>query len=124
MADIRRYAAEARSTDLLGRMWLGARHHHTLVDGPPWNGFPGEELMPGELFLGGVAACGVELLQMFARDDSLPIGAVHVDIRGEVDPDNQSHPKHTLFNRVQMIVEVEGVSQSDADQLVERFKGR
>jgi organic hydroperoxide reductase OsmC/OhrA len=124
MADIRRYAAEARSTDLLGRMSVSARHHHTLVDGPPWNGFPGEEMMPGELFLGGVAACAVELLQMFARDDSIPLGDVHVDIRAEVDPDNQSHPEHTLFNSVRMRVEVQGVSQAEAEQLVERFKGR
>lgn len=124
MADVRRYAAEARSTDVLGRMQAGARHHHVTVDGPPWNDFPGEELMPGELFLGGVASCAVELLQMFSRDDAVPIGDVHVQIDGELDPDDQPHPDHTLFNRVHMRVDIEGVSQARAEELVDRFKGR
>lgn len=124
MADIRRYAAEARSTDVLGRVRLEARHHHVTVDGPPWNGFPGEELMPGELFLGGVATCAVELIQMFARDDGVPVGDVHVQIRSELDPDDQPNPHHMLFNRVRMRVEVEGVTQAQAEQFVDRFKGR
>lgn len=124
MADVRRYAARARSTDVLGRLRLDARHHHVTVDGPPWNGFPGEEVMPGELFLGGVATCAVELLQMFARDDGLPLGDVHVDIAAELDPDDQPHPSHVLFNRVRMRVDAAGVSQAQAEELVDRFKGR
>jgi organic hydroperoxide reductase OsmC/OhrA len=122
--DVRRYAAEARSTDVLGRMRLSARHHHVTVDGPPWNDFPGQELMPGELFLGGVATCAVELVQMFARDDGVPVGEIHVQINSELDPDDQPHPEHTLFNRVQMRVELEGVTQARAEELIERFKGR
>ena len=121
---MRTYAAEARSTDVLGRMHLDARHHHLTVDGPPWNGFPGEELMPGEAFLGGVATCAVELLQMFARDEDLPLGDVHVQVHADLDPDDQPHPRHTLFNRVRVRVETEGVTQSQAEDLTERFTGR
>lgn len=121
---MRTYAAEASSTDTLGRIRLGARHHHVTVDGPPWNGFPGEELMPGEVFLGGVATCAVELLQMFARDDGLPLGQVHVEVRAELDPEDQPHPKHTLFNRVRMRVQTRGVTQDQAEDLVLRFTGR
>jgi uncharacterized OsmC-like protein len=124
VADVRRYAAEARSTDVLGRVRLNARHHHLTVDGPPWNDFPGEEVMPGELFLGGVATCAVEVVQMFARDDDIPLGDVRVQINAELDHDNQLHPEHTLFNRVWMRVEVEGVTQAVAEDLVDRFKGR
>jgi uncharacterized OsmC-like protein len=124
VADVRRYAAEADSTDVLGRMRLGARHHHLTVDGPPWNSFPGQELMPGELFLGGVATCAVELLQMFGRDDGVPLGDVHVQINAELDPDDQPDPEHTLFNRVRMQVDVEGVTQTQAEEFVDRFKGR
>lgn len=124
MADVRRYAAEADSTDLLGRMRLRARHHHLTVDGPPWNSFPGEEPMPGELFLGGVATCAVELLQMFGRDEGILLGDIHVRINAELDPDDQSDPAHTLFNRVQMQVDVEGATQTQAEELVDRFKGR
>ena len=124
VADVRRYAAEARSTDVLGRLGLTARQHHLPVDGPPWNGFPGEELMPGELFLGGIATCAVELLQMFARDDGLPLGEVHVDVRAEVDPEHQPHSGRTVFNRVGMRFSVHGLPQAKAEELVERFKGR
>ena len=80
--------------------------------------------MPGEAFLGGVAACAVELIQMFARDDGIPVGDIEVDIGSELDPDDQPHPDHTLFNRVRMDVRVHGVDQATAERLVDRFKGR
>jgi uncharacterized OsmC-like protein len=102
---------------------MDARHHHVTVDGPPWNNFPGQELMPGELFLGGVATCAVELLQMFSRDDGIPLGDIRVRINAEVDPDDQPDPEHRLFNRVRMQIEVEGVTQARAEELVDRFKG-
>ncbi len=124
MAEVRRYAAEAHSTDVLGRLRLNARHHHVMADGPPWNGFPGEELMPGELFLGGVATCAVELIEMFARDDGVPLGEVHVEINSELDPDEQPDPHYTIFNRVWMTIEVAGVTQPQAERFVDRFKGR
>ncbi len=124
MAEIRRYAAEARSTVLAGRVRMNARHHHLLVDGPPWNGFPGEEPMPGELFLGGVATCAVELIQMFARDEGLPLREVHVEIGAELDPEDQPHPDRTVFTSVRMLVRVGGLDRGAAEGLVERFKGR
>lgn len=80
--------------------------------------------MPGELFLGGVASCAVELVQMFARDDGLSIGEIHAQINAELDPDHQPRPDRTLFNRVHMRIEIEGVSQTRAEELVDRFKGR
>jgi uncharacterized OsmC-like protein len=103
---------------------MDARHHHVTVDGPPWNDFPGEELMPGELFLGGVATCAVEVVQMFARDEGVPIGDVRVQMRAEVDPDDQPQAGRTLFNRVRMRIEIDGVTQRQAEDFVERFKGR
>jgi len=56
------YEAEARSTDTFGRMLSKARHHYVVSDGPASLGCPGEAIMPGELFLLGIATCGVELL--------------------------------------------------------------
>src|SRR2546429_2118603 len=65
--DVREYAAQAASTDTFGRVLCSARNHHFVVDGPVQNGCPGEAINPAELFLSGVAACGVELVQVLAK---------------------------------------------------------
>ena len=66
-AEVRRYGVSARSTDTFGRVLWSCRDQHFVADGPVWNGCPGEAVTPGELFLAGVATCGVELLQVLAR---------------------------------------------------------
>jgi len=67
--DLRHYRADAKSTDTFGRVLCSAREQHFVMDGPVWNGCPGEALTPGEAFLAAVAACGVELAQVIARED-------------------------------------------------------
>ncbi len=62
-----KYDVQALSTDIFGRVLCSARNHHFVVDGPVQNGCPGEAITPAEMFLGGVAACGVELMQVIAR---------------------------------------------------------
>ena len=124
MADVRRYAAEARSTETYGRMICRARDHHWVIDGPAWNGFPHEALTPGESFLGAIAACCVEILQLVANQDDVPLEDVQVSVNAELDPADQPHPDHTLFNRVRMRVEVAGPTDEQATALVDRFKGR
>src|SRR5215471_11186712 len=66
-ADIRQYKAQAESTQVFGRVLCGARNHHFVIDGPEQNGCPGEEVTPAEVFLAGVASCGVELVQVLAK---------------------------------------------------------
>jgi len=124
MAELRRYAIDARSTDVFGRVLCSARSHHFVVDGPAHNGCPGEELTPAELFLAGVAACGVELVQVIARGEGIELGRAEVAIAGEIDPDAPVRPDVTVFNRVGLRFELEGVDQDQADLLVKRFKGR
>ena len=76
----RRYAAQARSTETFGRVLCSARTQHLVVDGPIQNGCPGEALSPAELFLAGVATCGVELVQVIAKDENVPVRAVSATI--------------------------------------------
>jgi uncharacterized OsmC-like protein len=123
-ADVRRYGVDARSTDTFGRVLCSSRSHHFVVDGPVHNGCPGEELTPAELFLAGVASCGVELLQVLARGDDVPLTRAHVAIAGEIDPDRPVRPDVTVFNRVRLSFELEGVTREQADLLVKGFKGR
>jgi uncharacterized OsmC-like protein len=121
---IRRYGVEARSTDVFGRVLCDCREHHFVVDGPVHNGCPGEEVTPAELFLAGIATCGVELMQVFAREEGLPLEHVHVEIAGEIEPGNPVRSDLMLFNRVRIVFETTGLTQDESEHLVDRFKGR
>ncbi len=115
------YAAQARSTGTLGRMLCSAREHHFVSDGPASLGCPEEEVMPGELFLAGIAACGVELVEVFAEEEGLPLRAARCDIEGEIGSGDSGL---TLFESVRLEFVLEGVTEEQGAHLVERFKGR
>ena len=119
-----RYEVAARSTDVLGRVLCSARDHHFVIDGPVQNGCPGEELTPAEAFLAGIAACSVELIHVFAREESVPLRSVRASIEGDLDRDNPVRRDVTVFNRVALRLELDGVDEGEAERLVERFKGR
>lgn len=123
-AELREYTAEAGSTDVFGRVLCSARDHHFVIDGPVWNGCPGEALTPGEAFLAAVAACGVELVQAIAAGDERAIGKVGVEIHGVVDRDHPVRDELTVFNRVWLRFTIEGVGEEVAASLVERFGRR
>ena len=122
--NVRQYAAEAQSTETFGRVLCTARDQHFVIDGPAQNGCPGEAVTPPEAFLTGVAACGIELLQVIARELSLPIPSASVRIEGTVDRDHPVRPDVTLFNEVRLRFSIRGVSREQATDLVERFKKR
>jgi len=88
------------------------------------NGCPGEELTPPELFLSAVASCGVELVQVIARDTNVQIGPVRVMVHGVVDRSRQARTDVTLFTSVRMDFTVHGTDGSSAAALVEGFKRR
>ena len=123
-ADIREYEARANSTDVFGRVLCSARNHYFIVDGPVQNGCPGEEVTPAEIFLAGVAACGVELVQVLAQKANTPLQKIAVKIRGVMDRSKPVRPDVTLFNSVLLEFRMSGVSDTQAKQLVESFKGR
>jgi uncharacterized OsmC-like protein len=123
-ADIRRYDVEALSTDTFGRVLCGCRNHHFVVDGPVQNGCPGEAVTPAELFLSGVAACGVELLQVIAKDRGVPLESARVAITCEMDRSNPVRKDLALFNTVRLRFDLAGVTPEQGEELVEAFKGR
>ena len=123
-ADLRRYAAQARSTETFGRVMSSCREHYFVVDGPVWNGCPGEAVTPGELFLAAVASCGVELLHVIARERDVGLRRVGVTVQGTIDRSRPVREDLALFNSVRLDMELEGVGEQEAGQLVEAFKGR
>jgi len=123
-ADIRQYEVTAASTDTFGRVLCGARNHHFIVDGPEQNGCPGEEVTPAEIFLAGVACCGVELVQVLAKSGNVPLSGIDVKISGTIDRSKPVRPDVTLFNSVRLNFRLRGPSDEQAEQLIETFKGR
>ena len=120
----RAYTVHARSTDTFGRVQCNSGHHHFIVDGPVQNGCPGEAIGPAELFLAGIGACGIELLQVIAKEQQHPLQAVAVEISGTLDRSNPVRRDVTVFNTVHLRFQLKGVTQAQGSDLVERFKGR
>ena len=121
---LREYDLAARTTDVFGRVLCNARTHHFVVDGPVQNGCPGEALTPPEIFLSGVASCGVELVQVIARDTNVEIGPVSVTVHAVMDRSRQARADVTLFNSIAMEFTVHGTDGASAAALVEGFKRR
>ncbi len=121
---IRTYATRAKSTDTFGRVLVSARDQHLIVDGPVQNGCPGEAPTPAELFLSGVAACGVELIQVLAKQQNVPLTSVSATIDAVQNPAAPVRPDVNLFNSVNIQLELSGPSQEQGQDLVERFKRR
>jgi uncharacterized OsmC-like protein len=123
-SDIREYDAQVRSTDLPGRVLCTVRDHHFIIDGPVQNGFPGEEVTPAEMFLASVASCGVELVQMLAAQQDVPLRSLDVRIHGMMDRSNPVRTDYTVFHTVQLQFTLRGVTPEQGTQVVDAFKRR
>jgi uncharacterized OsmC-like protein len=121
---IREARVTAASTDTFGRVLCSARNHHFVIDGPIPNGCPGEAITPPEAFLAAVASCGVELAQVIAKEDGIPLTRVHASIYGKVDRGNPVRADVTLFNEVRIAFQLEGPAPQEAASIVEKFKKR
>src|SRR5579872_7539547 len=96
-SEMRSYATAARSTETFGRVLVSARDQHLIADGPVANGCPGEAIGPAELFLSGVAACGVELIQVLARASNVPLRSVSASIEALQNRSAPVRPDVSLF---------------------------
>ena len=120
----RRYEVGARSTDVFGRVLWSCREQHFVADGPVQNGCPGEAVTPAELFLAGIATCGVELVQVLARQNETSVRDVRVEVEGVLDPEHPVREDVRVFNSVRLRFELAGVDEPSARELVEGFKRR
>lgn len=117
------YIVRSTSTATFGRVLVNARDQHLVVDGPVHNGCPGEAITPSELFLGGVVACAVELVQAVARDRDMPLAGVKAKMGATIDRAHTVRPDLTLFSSATLELTFQGVGDEDAAALVEAFKG-
>ena len=120
---VREYDVAARSTDVFGRVLIGVRDHHYIIDGPVQNGCPGEEVTPVEAFLSAVAACGVELIQAIAKERQVPLGPLSVKIHGTLDRSRQARTDVTTLTSVSLDFTL-AAEAAKAAELIEAFKRR
>jgi len=78
-----------------------------------------DALTNSEAFLGGVSSCGVTLIEGHAKETGVPLRHTAVTIEGIRKVTEQNR-----FAVVNMTFELTGVSQAQADSLVETYKGR
>jgi uncharacterized OsmC-like protein len=114
----------AATSGTFGRVLLSAGTNHLVVDGPVRNGCPGEAITPAELFLGGVASCAVELVEVVARADGLPLTGVEAEISGTIDREHVIRSDATIFSSVDLRFTLRGVDDSQAATLVRAFQDR
>jgi len=74
--------------------------------------------------LAGVAACGVELLQVIARDARVPLRAIRVSAHGALDRSRPVRPDVNVFNSVHLTFDLAGVDRAQAEELISTFKRR
>jgi uncharacterized OsmC-like protein len=114
----------AETTGTFGRVLVSAGTNHLVVDGPVRNGCPGEAITPAELFLGGVAACAAELVEVIARGDGVPLGGVTAEIAGVIDREHAVRSDVTVFSSVALRFTLRGVDDEQAARLVRAFQDR
>jgi uncharacterized OsmC-like protein len=118
------YVVRSASTATFGRVLLSARDQHLVVDGPRQNGCPGEAITPAEMFLGGVATCAVELVQVIAGQQGVKLAGVEAEMAGTIDRAHNVRSDVTVFSSAELRFSFHGIGDQDAALLVEAFKGR
>jgi len=78
-----------------------------------------DALTNSEAFLAGVSSCGVTLIEGYAREKGVPMTRMDVIIEG-----SRTAEEPNRFASVTMRFEISGVSQEEAEHLVDTYRGR
>ena len=108
----------SRSTATPGRSINEIRQHQLIIDEPTHLGGPGEQITPADAFLAGVSACGVLLVQGRARDISVNLDSIDVQLEAV-----RHRTDTSIFQRIDMLFQLRGPTQAQALDLVEHYKG-
>ena len=117
MSDEKVDTVRSSSGGIIGRAANEARGHRLFFDS---SGHPQPDAFTNsEAFLGGVSSCGVTLIEGHAKDTGVPLKHMAVTIEGM-----RTAAEPNRFARVTMTFELTGVSQAQAESLVETYRGR
>jgi len=114
--DVKIDTVRSYSSGTPGRSLNSARHNHFVLDSPSG---PHEALTNGEAFLSGISSCGVTLIEKYALEQKISVKGMQVTIEGI-----RSNAEPNRFQSVNISIEIWGVSQGQAEQLVDVWKDR
>ncbi len=72
-----------------------------------------------EAFLAGISSCGVTLIETYAQDNGIPMKRMDVTIEGM-----RTAEEPNRFASIAMTFTIAGVSQAQAEHLVETYRNR
>ena len=78
-----------------------------------------DALTKSEAFLAAVSSCGVTLIEMHAQETGVKLDGMAVTIEG-----TRTAAAPNRFARVAMTFELDGITQREAEALVETYRGR
>ena len=116
MADEKVEIVRSSSSGVVGRARNSTRNAGLVLDSstrPQPDAFTNSEA-----FLAGVSSCGVTLIEMHAQETGVPLQRMTATIEGV------RVPPEPRFSRITMRFELIGVSQAQADELVETYRKR
>ena len=113
------YKVRGYSTGTLGRAICNARNHHFVAD----NSGGDQEIGAGELFLSGIAACAVNMVEKIAHDDRIPLDWMDVGVESYRDP-GKVPGERALYDAIRVNFQMWGVDDDQAHELVETWKRR
>jgi uncharacterized OsmC-like protein len=112
------YKVRSYSTGTRGRAICNARMHHFVADDAG-----GEEVGAGELFLSGISACAVNMVERIASADKIPLQWMDVSVEAYREP-NKPQGKLSIFDAIRVHFEMWGVTRDNANKLVDIWKQR
>jgi uncharacterized OsmC-like protein len=117
MSHVKADTVRSSSSGTVGRAVSHARGQRLLLDSssaPRPDAFTNSEA-----FLGAISSCGVTLIEMYARERGMPVTRMDVTIEGL-----RTAEEPNRFAGVAMSFAIEGVSQAEAEHLVETYRSR
>ena len=116
MSDVKVETIRSSSSGILGRAQSEARGVKVALDSS--SRAQPDALTNSEAFLAGISSCGVTLIEMHAQETGVPLQRMTATIEGV------RVPPTPRFSRITMRFELVGVSQAQAEALVETYRQR
>ncbi len=117
MSDVKVETIRSSSSGILGRAQSESRGVKVALDSS--SRAQPDALTNSEAFLAGISSCGVTLIEMHAKETGVPLKRMDVTIEGV-----RANAEPNRFANITMTFEIAGVTQAQAEALVEAYRGR